>query len=98
MFELIAKLLPDWLMPALFGVAVWYGINYVFLTGFIGERIALKHCPIGQQKFCICVANYLANNAKFELSLFTASVGYYKVDNNEVVIKAKEDGMKKCQS
>ena len=98
MFELIVKLLPDWLMPVLLGLGVWLGLNYFVIAESLANRTVANDCPAYKLAWCQCVTDRLLADARFDAALWTATFGYYKAGINTRVTTALATGSKECAS
>lgn len=96
MFDLIAKLLPEWMIPFLIGLAVWFGANWLVIAPIIGERTVVKSCARSDYVYCTCVADTMVSNARWKIALWTATGGFYEIYRDHKVIRAMEEGKKQC--
>ena len=97
MFETLLKLLPEWVMPVIFGLLVWFGANYIFIAPELARRTVENSCSSEQRSYCHCVASYMISNARVPLSLWTSSLGFYQVDKSAPVLAARREGATQCQ-
>jgi hypothetical protein len=97
MFDALIKLLPEWVLPVLFGLLIWFGANYLFIAPEIGRRTVENTCPASQRQLCQCVADHMISNARFPLALWTSSLSIYRVDRSTEILQARREGLELCQ-
>lgn len=97
MFDMLFKLLPEWVLPVLFGLLLWFGANYLVIAPEIGRRTVENDCPRSQMATCQCIADYMIANARFPLALWTASLSLYRVDQSADILQARREGAEQCQ-
>lgn len=97
MFDLIVKMLPEWVLPVLFGAVCWFGLNYLFIAPELGRRTIENTCPADRRAYCHCVGSHMIANARLPLALWTSSLGFYQVDKSLDVINARQAGAQQCQ-
>jgi len=98
MFEALLKFLPEWVLPVIFGLLVWFGANYLLIAPEIANRTVANTCDAADMAYCNCVAGHMISDARFELALWTSSLTLYRVDRSATVIAARKNGVEQCQS
>jgi hypothetical protein len=98
MFDAIFKLLPEWVLPVLLGVFLWFGANYVFLTGFIAERTTVKACNAFNRDLCQCVARAMVGQERTRLALWSSTFGLYDIAAMPEIQDARRRGIQQCQT
>lgn len=97
MFDALIKLLPEWVLPVVFGLLVWFGANYLFIAPEIGRRTVANSCEAVHMAFCECVSSYMTANARLPLALWTSSLSFYSVEQSQQIITAQREGVAQCQ-
>jgi len=97
MVELIVKLLPEWVLPVVGALLVWFGLNYLFIAPELGRRTIDNSCPAASRSFCHCVGDYLIADARLQLAFWTSSFGYYSVAKSREVLAARAEGERQCK-
>lgn len=98
MFEAIVKILPEWVLPVILGLLVWFGVNYLFLAPTIADRTILKTCPRHSTAYCHCVAGSMLGEVRLEITFWTSTLGFYEVMHNPKVSAARINGQKVCSN
>lgn len=83
--DYVLKLIPDWLLPLLFGAFLWWGAHFLFLSKTIVTNYALLDCPAKHHLYCTCAASYIHGSDKVAVSLWTASFGLISLNNNDEI-------------
>lgn len=97
MIDLIVKLLPEWVLPVLFGALVWFGANFIFIAPELGRRTVENSCPPDRLVLCHCVASHMLANARLDLALWTSTLGFYQVEQAASIVSARKSGIEQCQ-
>jgi len=88
-FDLLLRRIPDWVLPFAFGMLLWGGLHYVYLSERIVSAYVQMDCPAQEQRFCACAARSIMDADKLRVTAWTASFSLISA-NSEAIRDARE--------